>query len=65
MGALSCGRGQAPTLSNLPGFPVFNPFSLFFGSRDTGMAIKNSRDLAWLYLLRDIRAAASAASSTG
>lgn len=46
-------------LANVPGFPVFNPFSLFFSSRDTGMAIKNASELSWLYLLRDIRMAAA------
>ncbi len=42
-------------LGNLPGFPVFNPFGLFFGSRDTGQAIKDSRQRSWFYLLRDVR----------
>lgn len=41
-------------LANLPGM-VVNPFSVFFGLRDTASACKKHRDLGWLYLLRDIR----------
>lgn len=45
-------------LGNLPGM-VLNPFSLFFGLRDTRAAYKKNQDHGWLYLLRDIKKAAS------
>ena len=41
-------------LANIPGFQ-FNPFSVFFGLRDTAKSIKKEHDHGWLYLLRDIR----------
>ncbi len=41
-------------LANLPGMAV-NPFSLFFGIRDTAAAHKRNQDNGWLYLLRDIK----------
>jgi hypothetical protein len=47
-------------LSNVPGLPV-NPFSLFFGIRDTAAELKKHREHGWLYLLREIRAAAKKA----
>ena len=43
-------------LANLPGLPV-NPFSVFFGIRDTTAAYKRNRDHGWFYLLRDIKTA--------
>lgn len=48
-------------LSNIPGLAV-NPFSLFFGARDTAHHYKRQKDAAWFYLLRDIRAAATRAA---
>lgn len=44
-------------LANLPGMAV-NPFSLFFGIRDTAAAHKKNKENGWLYLLRDIKRAA-------
>jgi hypothetical protein len=44
-------------LSNLPG--IGNSIGAFFGVRDVASAYKQKRDLGWLYLLRDIRQAAS------
>ncbi|MBX3686296.1 MAG: hypothetical protein KF909_09170 [Rhodocyclaceae bacterium] len=41
-------------LANLPGMAV-NPFSLFFGVRDTAEAYKRNQENGWLYLLRDIK----------
>jgi hypothetical protein len=41
-------------LANLPGMAV-NPFSLFFGIRDTAAAHKRNQENGWLYLLRDIK----------
>ena len=41
-------------IGNLPGMAV-NPFSLYFGSRDTLNAAKRARDVGWFYLLRDMR----------
>lgn len=41
-------------LANLPGMAV-NPFSLFFGIRDTAAARKRNQENGWLYLLRDIK----------
>lgn len=41
-------------LANIPGLLV-NPFSLYFGGRDTVSATKRSKEHGWLYLLRDIR----------
>jgi len=46
-------------LANVPGLHV-NPFSLFFGARDTYRARADGREHGWFYLLRDIRAAAKA-----
>lgn len=46
-------------LANIPGLPI-NPFSLFFGLRDTAKSFKKSKEHGWLYLLRDIRGATSA-----
>lgn len=43
-------------LANIPGF-TFNPFSVFFGFRDTTKAYKKNVEHGWLYLLRDVRAA--------
>lgn len=45
-------------LSNIPGLPI-NPFSLFFGLRDTAKSYTKSNDHGWLYLLRDIRKSTS------
>jgi hypothetical protein len=45
-------------LANLPGMAV-NPFSLFFGIRDTAAAHKKNQENGWLYLLRDIKKTAS------
>ena len=47
-------------LANIPGLPV-NPASVFFGARDTISAVKKNNKFGWLYLLRDIRAAATPA----
>jgi hypothetical protein len=44
-------------LANIPGLPV-NPFSMFFGLRDTLGAVKDQNDLGWFYLLRDLKNAA-------
>ncbi len=44
-------------LANVPGLPV-NPASVYFGARDTVTAVRRKGDYGWLYLLRDIRAAA-------
>lgn len=44
-------------LANVPGLAV-NPFSVFFGLRDTVKSIKKSNEHGWLYLLRDIRKSA-------
>ncbi len=44
-------------MGNLPGLAV-NPFSVFFGARDTLAAVKKRNEFGWLYLLRDIRRAA-------
>lgn len=41
-------------LANIPGMAV-NPFSIFFGIRDTLSAAKKQKDIVWLYLLRDIK----------
>lgn len=41
-------------LGNLPGMAL-NPFSLFFGIRDTANAHKRNKENGWLYLLRDIK----------
>lgn len=41
-------------LANIPGM-VINPFSIFFGIRDTLSAAKKRKDTGWLYLLRDIK----------
>jgi hypothetical protein len=41
-------------LANIPGM-VVNPFSIFFGVRDTLSAAKKRKDLGWFYLLRDIK----------
>lgn len=41
-------------LANIPGLAV-NPFSVFFGLRDTVKSAKNTNEHGWLYLLRDIR----------
>lgn len=42
-------------LANLP-LPInVNPFSLFFGIRDTAAAHKRNQENGWLYLLRDIK----------
>lgn len=46
-------------LANLPGM-VVNPFSLFFGIRDTATAHKKNQENGWLYLLRDIKKTAGA-----
>lgn len=45
-------------LANLPGMAV-NPFSLFFGIRDTASAHRKNQENGWLYLLRDIKKTAS------
>jgi hypothetical protein len=44
-------------LANIPGLPV-NPASVYFGLRDSVSVAKRDKNLGWLYLLRDIRAAA-------
>jgi hypothetical protein len=44
-------------LGNVPGLAV-NPFSLYFGARDTVKHYKRQRDSGWFYLLRDIRTTA-------
>ena len=44
-------------LANIPGLPV-NPASVYFCVRDSVSAVKRSKKFGWLYLLRDIRAAA-------
>ena len=41
-------------LANIPGIAV-NPFSVFFGLRDTAKSIKKRNEHGWLYLLRDIK----------
>lgn len=42
-------------LANIPGIPVANPFSVFFGLRDTYKEAKKQKEITWLYLLRDVR----------
>ncbi|EMI53673.1 hypothetical protein [Rhodopirellula sallentina] len=44
--------------ANVPGW-LFNPASLSIAMRDVSASQKNQRELGWLYLLRDIRSAAS------
>lgn len=46
-------------LANLPGMAV-NPFSIFFGIRDTASAHQKNQENGWLYLLRDIKRTATA-----
>jgi len=46
-------------LANLPGMAV-NPFSAFFGIRDTASEIRANQNHGWVYLLRDIEGAAKA-----
>ena len=50
-------------LANLPGMPL-NPFSLFFGIRDTTGVKKRNRENGWLYLLRDIKRVVGECDST-
>lgn len=41
--------------ANIPCVPILNPISAFFGVRDTIKEKRKFNDLAWLYLLRDVR----------
>lgn len=41
--------------ANIPGIPLFNPISAFFGLRDTYNEKKKFNELSWFYLLRDVR----------
>jgi hypothetical protein len=46
-------------VSNIPGLP-FNPAGAYFGVRDSLSTVQRHRNVGWLYLLRDIRAATAA-----
>lgn len=48
-------------LANIPKLPA-NPFSLYYGTRDTVSAMRMKKEFGWLYLLRDIRDAGEMAS---
>jgi hypothetical protein len=41
-------------LANVPGLPA-NPFSIYFGIRDTVSAHRKDREFGWFYLLRSIK----------
>ncbi len=42
-------------LANVPGVPILNPASLFFGLRDVKSEIDKAKNFNWFYLLSDIR----------